>query len=335
MMKMKMMLIALAGLWPSAALRAEAPPLFTPDPPEAGAAALVEAYLPLLVAGQFEQALALNDLRGMRQYLLDRRLADLKARNPELTAQDIEEMSVQIQMNDLNPARLQEVLREVMKAAAFEGMTWRIRGYAPAPGTPGGHLVGIDARTAAGKEKPILLGIKKLGDQWLVSPEIVDAMAGRSSVVRVLPNLPPPAEVATLVETFWQHWQTGELNAAHALFSAEYQGRVPLLLFLQQAQDFIAAAGVPNAWEIEQCREIAPATLGLGVKILGSKASRPTIMIFRKTGAVWTLVDSQLSPPAPGTGPAAPAMSRPDLRPDLKPVLGSGNPSSPPTTNAP
>ena len=111
----------------------EAPPLFSPEPPEPGAALLVNAYLPFLAAGDFPQALALNDLRGMRQYLLERRIGELKAKNPELSDVDIEKMSAQIQVNDLAPARLQEILLQIMKESNFTGMKWNIRGYAPAP----------------------------------------------------------------------------------------------------------------------------------------------------------------------------------------------------------
>ena len=70
-----------------------APPTFTPEPPEPAALAFVNHYLELLAADNTEQALALNDLRGMRQYLLERRLAELQAHNPELTAAEIEEIS--------------------------------------------------------------------------------------------------------------------------------------------------------------------------------------------------------------------------------------------------
>ena len=62
-------LLILAGSPP--ALRAAAPPLFAPEPPEPAAGALVEAYLPLLVAGQYEQALTLVDLRGLRRVQQD------------------------------------------------------------------------------------------------------------------------------------------------------------------------------------------------------------------------------------------------------------------------
>ena len=124
-------------------LRAEAPPLFSPEPPEPAAAALVQTYLPLLAAGQFDQALALNDLRGMRQYLLDRRLSEFKAKNPELTEEDLAQMSAQIQVNDLNPARLEDILRQVMTEGGYTGMTWQVRGYAPAPAGIEGWLVSI------------------------------------------------------------------------------------------------------------------------------------------------------------------------------------------------
>ena len=179
------LVLALAALG-AAPLRAEAPPLFSPEPPEPAAAALVETYLPLLVSGQYEQALALNDVRGMRQYLLNRRLEDLKAKNPELTAKEIEEISAQLQVNDLNPARLQAILLDMLEKAGYAGMTWRIRGFAPAPNGAEGFLASIEARTPEGKERPVLLGLKKLGEDWRIAPEIVEEL-GRRSVIAARP----------------------------------------------------------------------------------------------------------------------------------------------------
>ena len=333
--------LAIAFLCSSPARCADPPPMFSADPPEAGAAKMVTTYLSLLAAGEFEPALAMNDLRGMRQYLLDRRLAELKAKNPELTAKDIETMSVQIQLNDLNPARLQEILVSVMKDAGYEGMTWRIRGYALAPEAVGGHLVSIDARTAAGKEMPILLGIKKLGEQWLVAPEVIEKLMGNQPVVRVAPNVPTPEQVVALVDAFWKHWQAGEMDDAYALFSAEYRGRVPMLYFLQQAQELIAKIGIPSSWTIENSRAIARSVLGLGVKVQGSTNSTPTIMLFRKMGETWVLEDSQFHPPpvvaAPVPAQTEPSPFRSDLRPDLKPSLKpAASPTEPaPATSAP
>lgn len=321
-------------------LRAEAPPLFSPEPPDAAAAALVEAYLPLLAAGQFEQALALNDLRGMRQYLLDRRLGDLKTKNPELTAQEMEEISAQLQLNDLNPGRLQEILLGVMKESSYSGMTWRVQGFAPGPEATGGYLASVDARTAEGKEKPILIGLKKLGEQWMVAPEIIEEL-GRKVVVPGGANLPPPDEVAAAVDAFWKQWQTGALNEAYGMFGEEYRKHVPLLVFLQQAQEFIAQIGSPISWNVVRCRPLAPATLGLGVNVQGSTALKPTIMIFQKTGQTWVLMDSQFRMPPPQSPPpaAGPAASRPlqsDLRPQLQsaPEPAPSSPSEPPVSGA-
>jgi hypothetical protein len=334
-MKKNLLLLVLAAGCALSASGAESGPLFAPDPPDPGAAALVETYLPLLAAGEYAQALALNDLRGMRQYFLERRLSELKLKNPELTAQDLEEMSAQIQLNDLNPARLQEILLGVMQEASYAGMQWRIRGYAPAPEPIAGHLVSIETRTAEGRERPLLLGIKKLGDQWLVAPEVVEAMAARMATVRALPKAAVPPELLALITTFWTHWQSGELNEAYALASAAYRTRVPLLAFLQQAQAFISAAGVPAGWDIVQGVESAPGVLWLGVTIQGSKASKPTLMSFRRAGETWTLDDLQLQPPRngppPGVAPGPGAPFRQDLRPDLKPVVAPVTPVAPPS----
>jgi hypothetical protein len=332
-MKKLLFLFVLAAIapWAAPALRAEAPPLFSPEPPEPSAAALVETYLPLLAAGQFEHALALNDQRGMRQHLLARRLTELKAKNPELTAADLEQMSAQIQVNDLNPARLQQIMLGVMKEANYIGMTWRIQGYAPAPEDIGGSLVSIEARTADGKEKPILLGIKKLGEQWLVAPAVIEEMVARQPVVRVNPDRKPPAEVAALVDSFWKLWQTGAIDEAYAMYGAAYRSRVPQLEFLQQAQEVLARIGVPTAWSIVNSREIAPLTLGLGVTVQGSAGATPTLLFFKKTGETWILEDSQFRPPSIGNPapppPTAAPRSRPDLKTDLKPDFGPTSPT--------
>lgn len=323
------LVLALAALG-AAPLRAEAPPLFSPEPPEPAAAALVETYLPLLVSGQYEQALALNDVRGMRQYLLERRLNDLKAKNPELTAQEIDGISAQLQVNDLNPARLQAILLDMMQKSAFEGLTWRIRGFAPAPNTEEGYLASIDARTPDGKERPVLLGLKKLGEQWMISPAIIEEL-GRKVVAPGVQRVPPPEQVAAAVDAFWKRWQAGELNEAYGMLGEDYRGKVPLLAFLQQAQDFIAQIGAPVSWKIVQCRVLAPDTLGLGVDVQGSTALKPTIMVFQKTGDAWAMAGCQFRmpvarEPAPAIGPAAPNAFRTDLRPHLAPAADSAEP---------
>lgn len=190
------------------------------------------------------------------------------------------------------------------------------------------------------KEKPVLLGIKKLGEDWRIAPEIVEEL-GRLSVVTVAPPVAPPPAVAAAVDAFWKRWQAGELDEAYALHSAEYRQNVPLLVFLQQAQELLAEIGVPESWKIVQCRPLAPATLGLGVEIQGANGSRPTIMVFRKMGETWVLANSQYRMPAAAetapTAPAAPAGSpfRTNLHPDLNPVLPAADSAPAPAAARP
>ena len=329
-------LLILAGGPP--ALRAEAPPLFAPEPPEPAAAALVETYLPLLATGQFELALQLVDLRGLRQYLLDRRLNDLRAKNPELTESELQDVSAQLQVNELNPARLQAIQLDTLKDADYAGLALDVVGYTPAP-EGAGYLVSVVGRASDGREKPILLGIKKLGEDWLIAPEIVEEL-GRRSVVAAAQPVPPPAPVVAAVDAFWTRWQAGDLDEAYALHAPEYRQAVPLLAFLQQAQELIAQIGAPTAWKIVQCRPIAAGTLGLGVDVQGPDGSRPTIMVFRKQGDSWVLANSQTRMPtavnAPPAGPVAPAASpfRTNLRPDLKTALPAAEPAPTPAPAA-
>ncbi|HPR67901.1 MAG TPA: hypothetical protein PLJ99_01265 [Kiritimatiellia bacterium] len=305
---------------------ADLPPVFSPQPPDPAAASLVESYLSLLAQGDLPGALALHDLRGMRQYLLDRRLDDLKTNNPGLTAEDLEELSAQIQVHDLDPARLRAILMQVLEEADYPGMTWSIRGYAPAPDDIPGYLVRIEGRSAAGREKPLLVGLVKLGDDWLISPAVVEELMSRRPVLRVGPTVAPPPEVNALVDRFWQSFQSGEPDQAYAGMSAEFRARTPLLAFLSRAQTFLEKAGLPSRWSFVRAIETQPGLLFVGVQVQGSKAPQATLMVFRKTGLTWIIEDVQFDMPRPGV-PAAPGatppnpLSRPDLRPDLTPDL--------------
>ena len=320
--------LAWIGLWIAPALRAQTIPPFSPEPPDPVAAALVNAYLGLLAEGHTEDAIGLTDLRGMRQYLLDKRLADLKAKNPELTAKDLDDMSAQLQVAELNPARLRQILLDVLTEGNYAGMTWKIRGFAPAPDGIDGYLASIDALTAVQKEKPILLGLVKLGDQWLVSPAVIERLMGNRPVVRVGQSNPPPPEVSALIDGFWKRFQSGELDAAYADMGGAYRARVPLLAFLGQAQNFISKAGVPASWSIVQGVQPEPQSLFVGVNVQGSTAAQPTLMGFKKMGQTWVVEDVQFEMPRPRpTAPSAAAgpspVSRPDLRPNLSPNLGA------------
>jgi hypothetical protein len=315
---------------------AAASPLFEPEPPEPAAAGLLHGYLSLLSLGRYEQAIYLNDMRGMREHLLQRRIAELKTNNPQLTAGDLEEMSAQIQLGDLHPSRLRAILLQLFEEAGYEGMTWRVRGYAPAPGGAPGLLASVDARMPDGEIKPVLIGLVKLGNEWMVSPAIVEQMMASAPPVRVAPGTPPPPAVSALIDAFWTRFQAGELDQVHADMAAAYRDRVPLLAFLGQAQKFIDAVGLPTDWNVVQGVGPDPHTLFFGVAVSGSKANRPTLMKFQKTGQTWTIEDIQFEIPKTPKAPGAPPPgARPDLRPDLAPSLRPDATIAPPVGKLP
>ena len=307
-MKKTICLVCLACIcYSGAAVHAAEPPsLFAPEPPEPAAATLVETYLSFLAQGDLTSALALQDLRGMRQYLLDRRLAELKSKTPGLTDNDLEEMSAQIQLNDLAPARLQHILLGILNEAGYPGMTWSIRGYAPAPDDIDGYLASIESRSATGKDKPILVGLVKLGTEWRISPSVVEEIMARRATVHVGPTIAPPPEVVALANAFWSRFQTGDLDTIYADMSAAYRARVPLLAFLTHAQTFLEKVGIPASWTLVRAIETQPQVLFLGVQVHGTKQLQPTLMVFRKTGTTWTTDDIQFEMPHPATPPPPP-----------------------------
>lgn len=338
----RLMLLALAWLVlpaPAAGL----PPSFAAEPPEPAAAALVEAYLNLLALGEYEQALTLTDLRGMRHYLLERRLEEIRTRDPALTDERLEALSAEIQVGDLHPARLRQILLHILDEAAYKGMSWRIRGYAEAPGGISGHVVSVISRLADGTEKPVLLGLVRLGEQWKVAPAVIEQMMEESPVVRLGRDTPPPPEVSDLMNRFWTHFRLGEFDDAYGLMSPAYREQVPQLKFLQQAQRFIEKAGSPVSWEIEQGVATQPGLLFFGVKVQGTRAMQPTLMRFGLRDDAWGLDDIQVemprapvpsASPLPGARPAL--LSTPDLRPDLRPSAPTHlRPVTPPPAASP
>ena len=317
----------------TAVLRADpAAAFFDPEPPDSAAAALVEAYMGHLAAGRADAALALSDLRGMRQYLLERRLDELKARNPELTSDDLSQMSAQLQVGELNPARLRPILAQLLAETMPPGSAWSLRGYAPAPEGLDGHVASLELRAPGAPAKPLLIGLAKLGDSWVVAPALVERLIAARPPVRIAPGTPPPPEIDALIRRFWSLFQAGDLAAAHAETGAAYRARVPLLAFLRQAQDFIGHVGVPTSWSIVQGIGTEPQVLYFGVSVQGSAGVRPTLMRFRQMGQTWIIEDVQFEMPrsAESAAPAAPPAARPDLRPDLRPNLSPTGSSADP-----
>lgn len=329
-----MLVILCSGISVQADEESEA--LFSPEAPEPAAQALVEAYLPRLASGDWDAAMAMTDLRGIREYFLQRRLGELKAANPELTQRDLDDLSAQLQVNDLNPLRLQDILKDVLREGNYQDMTWEVEGYVPMPDMTDSYLVRVKVLSKETSSPPLLLGIRKLGVQWQISPELIERMADRKKNPLAGATLPVPPPVQETVNRYWTLWQQGALDQVYTLYAPAYRQKTTLLQFLQTSQELITEMGIPSAWEVERCRTIQSAVLGVGMKVLGSKATLHCIMLFRWNNQTWLLENTMfrkdpLLPETPAPAVKSPEQAFPDsnhLRPNLKPdfnssVLGS------------
>ncbi len=287
---------------------AAANPLFTSEPPAPEALAFLrDAYFPALAANDIQQALALTDLRGFRQYLLDTRMREMKAKLPDMTPEQEQELSAFYQTNNLAPANLAAIVGESLVQGRYTGLKWESAVFAPAPGPLRGYVAQIAATDPSGAPKTVLVGLKSLGDQWAVAPEIPMDLSFRIAAARKgLPaSAPVPEPVSALATAFWNACKAGDPETAYALFGPDYRSRIPLLGFLGIYQELVERIGVPESWSIDVCRPLPGDRIGLGIEVVGGKDRTDAIMTFRRMGLTWVLDDAQFRPPSAGNNAAA------------------------------
>lgn len=303
-------LLLLAVPFSARAGEAAADPLFSSEPPSPEALAFLrDAYLPALAANDIQQALALTDMRGFRQYLLDTRMREVKAKMPDMTPGQEQELSAFYQTNNLAPANLAAIVGESLVQGRYTGLKWDSAAFAPAPEPLQGYAVQIAATDPAGNPKTVLVGIKQLGDQWAVAPEIPMDISFRIAAARkgAPATVPVPEAVSALATAFWNACKEGDPETAYALFGPDYRSRIPLLGFLGIYQELVERIGVPESWKIDVCRQLPGDRIGLGLEIAGGKDKTAAIMTFRKMGLTWVLDEAQFRPPSAGNNAAAQA----------------------------
>ena len=297
-----------SAVLPARAGEAAGNPLFTDEPPSPEALAFLrDAYFPALAANDIRQALALTDMRGFRQYLLDTRLREVKAKMPDMTPEQEQELSAFYQTNNLAPANLAAIVGESLVEGRYTGLKWNSAAFAPAPEPLQGYAVQIAATDPAGNPKTVLVGLKPLGDQWAVAPEIPMDISFRIAAARkgAPANMPVPEPVSALATAFWNACKAGDPETAYALFGPDYRSRIPLLGFLGIYQELVERIGVPESWTVDTCRPLAGEHIGMGIEVTGSKDKTAAIMLFRKMGRTWVLDDAQFRPPSAGNNAAA------------------------------
>ncbi len=317
-MKTRWLIILAACAWEMAAGAAVAAE-HAPDP---AAVETLELYTGALSEGDYSKALFFVDMTSLRQYLLTRRLGELKAQNPGLTSKDLEEMSATIQTRELAPGHLRGILAGMWKQARYEGMTWETKDWAKTPGAEDEWLAKVAGKRPDGSEVAFAAGLRKSGDEWLVAPDIVERLT-TALPLRAPQEVPTPDAVEAAVEAYWGAWKAGELEEAWKMMSEGYRAKRPLAGYVEQAGALVAETGTPVAWEQEHCRELAPGLLGLGFLLTAKESFRAVMVFHQGENGEWLLEDVQFRRAASGkkgTGavPATPAGPAGIVAPDLK-----------------
>lgn len=263
--------------------------------PDAGAEETLGLYAGALADGDYSKALFFVDMTTLRQYLLSRRMGELKARNPGLTSKDLEEMSATIQTREVAPGRLRGVLAEMWKQARYEGMTWEAKDWKRLAGEGEEWLARVEGKRPDGSEVAFAAGLRKSGDEWLIAPDIVERLTA-ALPLRAPQEVPMPEPVAETVKAYWEAWKAGDLETAWGLMSEGHKASHPLSQFVERAGAVVAACGTPAAWTVEHCRELAPGLLGIGFLLTAREPFR-SVMVFKQDGdGAWGLEDAQFRP---------------------------------------
>lgn len=303
-----------------------AAPAGAAEEPEEGAKETLDLYAGALSEGDYSKALFFVDMNALRQYLLTRRMAELKARNPGLTAKDLEGISATMQTRELSPGNLRGVLGGLWEQTGVKGMKeWKATDWVPVAGKEGEWVARVEGMRADGRPLAFAAGLRKTGDEWMVAPDIVERMT--EPMARVPREVPMPDEVGAAVEAYWGAWKAGDLEGAWNLMGEGYRERHALGEFVEKSGAMVAETGTPMVWQLEHCRELGPGVLGLGFLLTGKEPFR-SVMVFRKTAeGEWVLEDVQFRREAEMPGAAVGgAVAAPDLKPtglktDLKTEL--------------
>lgn len=341
-------LVLAAAVWAGTAQGAESAdglpdplpgPSVSAEAPEAEAAETLVLFLRALADDDFSKALFLTDIDGLRSYLLERRLADLKRANPGLGQKDLAEISSTFQMRELAPERVKGILVQGWQANELKGMTWKVTSWTPAPGGPdAGTIATIVAAKANGQDQRLVYGLRKspADGEWMIAPDILEKITeGRQAAP---PEVPMPDPVAKVVESFWTAWAAGKPEEAWALMSPAARARAPMETMGDHYAKLTASYGAVESWKVEHVRQISADLLAIGLG-LTTRIPTQSIMLFKLDPLKinWSLEDVQFRPvqatpgdaartPSASDRPTAPAPTpsafAPSFKTDFKPNLG-------------
>ena len=297
---------------PATAPAAEEPAAAPAALPDAGAQRCLDHYLSALAEGDYDRALADVDVRGIRENLLQTRLAVLKARNPDLTEEQLDAVSASIQTRELAPARLNAIIKDMlrnMRPGKDGGWTLKHAAALPSgPATGEAAWFAVVSAPAGDRTIDIPVPLRKAGDRWYVALDLLESIGqGRhpEAARQPIPDIEAPAPVRDLVDAFWTLWHQDTPEASWQLFDEDYRKATPLDAYLLQTSGLIRRIGIPARWTIKHCRPLPDGTLALGVTVEGTLSASETILLVRERDDVWTIANAAFQPPPSLGGPAA------------------------------
>jgi len=281
---------AVAPEAPSRPVGGELRPGERAEAPSADAAETLGIYADALAAEDWSKALFLVDLPPLRQALLDRRLAELRAGNPALTAKDLEEVSATLQTRELAPSRLKGILAGLWQHEGYAGMSWTAEGWSRAG--DGAWLARVGFQDKEGAHREMLVGLREGEDGWVIAPDLLERMAAVRPV-RIPAEVPLPDDVAALTEAYWQARKAGNHGEAWALMGTRFRETQPPEEYAKRSVGIEMETGTPVAWKLLHCRQLGPGVLGLGYALTTTRGEFQTVMVAVKEGERWTLADVQ------------------------------------------
>ena len=308
---------------PAAAEPAAAPaPAKTLAAPDA-AVALANAYLSSLAENDLDRAVALVDMRSMRESLLKTRLADLRRQNPGMTQEKLDTIEQGLLVKELAPERLESILRSILRNTRGTGdFSFALAQVQPVE-------AGEGAPVAAGEEAYVFLAdvvrdgnkglvpvpVRRYGDDWQVALDLAEVMPRQAAPRPV--ELPAAAREA--VDGFWTVWKEGSPATTYELLPPAH--RPPMAAYVAETGVFGAKIGAIQSWSQDAPARMLPdGSLAAGFLVKGETGESSCVMVLAKNGDAWSVTRTVFGPPAPAA-PAQPAPKPLDFGPSAAPAL--------------
>jgi hypothetical protein len=278
----------------------------------AAAVALAQGYIAALEENDLDRAVALVDMRSMRESLLKTRLTELRRNNPNISEAELSKIEHGLLLRELAPERLNGILKQILRntrgTGEFSGTLAQVQPFAAGP----------DASVSAGEEAYIFLAevvrdgdkgavpipVRRYGDDWQVALDLAEGISRQNAPAARAVPLPSAAQEA--VDGFWTVWKEGSPTATHEMLPPAQ--RPPLGAYTAEVQAFADRLGAVERWEQNApARDIGGGTLAAGFLVKGAAAESSVVMVLAQRGEAWNVVRVVFGPPpAPAPAPVAP-----------------------------